>query len=51
MKETKFYPQAPQVSSALPGKPESACRKGTAPDQYAGANPYRKSLQLLRDLL
>jgi hypothetical protein len=30
---------------------ESLRRKGFAPNQYAGANPYRQSLQLWRDLL
>ena len=30
-------------SSALPGKVESPCRKGIAPDQYVGANPCRRS--------
>ena len=29
--------------SALPGKPESACRKGIAPAQYVGACPYRQT--------
>jgi hypothetical protein len=38
-------------SSALPGEVESPRRKGNAPNQYLGANPYRQSLQLWRDLL
>ena len=29
--------------SALPGKVESPCRKGIAPNQYVGANPCRRS--------
>jgi hypothetical protein len=31
------------MTSALPGKVESPCRKGIAPLQYVGANPYRRS--------
>ena len=30
-------------ASALPGKPESACRKGIAPNQYVGACPNRQT--------
>src|SRR5206468_8036906 len=37
--------------SALPGEVKSPRRKGFAPNQYVGANPYRQSLQLWRDLL
>jgi hypothetical protein len=37
--------------SAHPGEVESLRRKGFAPNQYPGANPYRQSLQLWRDLL
>jgi hypothetical protein len=37
--------------SALAGLMESSSRKRIAQNQYLGANPMRKSLQLLRDLL
>jgi hypothetical protein len=36
---------------AYPGEVKSLRRKGFAPNQYVGANPYRQSLQLWRDLL
>ncbi|MGE0240222.1 MAG: alpha/beta fold hydrolase [Parvibaculaceae bacterium] len=37
--------------SAYPGEVDSLRRKGFAPNPYAGANPYRQSLQPWRDLL
>jgi hypothetical protein len=43
--------QGESRSSAHPGEVESLRRKGFAPNQYVGANPYRQSLQLWRDLL
>src|SRR5262249_34350647 len=39
------------ATGAHPGEVDSLRRKGFAPNEHSGANPYRQSLQLWRDLL